>query len=286
MIALEYVSLVRKIPLAAVAGSRGSDWLLLWVFALLFSVEGVLIIVGIFPVPAVWSLGSEGSYPTYLHSAVLLFIALVAWFIFAQGYRSSGGAAAAKSGLPVLFFLGLGFLYLSMDEALELHERVFWWASGHLGIQEDIAHYRITPALWEAFFAPVFAAIGILILVTLFQHRYQLPWAFRLGLAALGLWALALFQEFIQLTFLVGKGLWFGAAVWIEESSEILASTLFLVAITLILRWYLNRPWRDRGVQRRQSVLRLKVAAISTNSALTLIRQRFRNTQRSGKSGQ
>ena len=102
MIALEYVSLVLKIPLAAVAGIRGSDWLLLWVFVLLFSVEGVLIIVGIFPVPAVWSLGSEGSYPTYLHSAVLLFIALVAWFIFAQGYRSSGGAAAAKSGLPVV----------------------------------------------------------------------------------------------------------------------------------------------------------------------------------------
>lgn len=237
-------NLTRNIPLAALATSRGYDRLLLWAFGLLFSVEAVLIIVGIFPVPVVWSLGSEGSYPTYLHSAVLSSSGLIFFTIFALGYRSRGRALGALNKLPVWFFLGIAFFYLSMDEALEIHERVFWWISGHLGIQEDLAHYRITPALWEAFFAPLFAVIAILILVMLFKHRRVLPWAFRLGLTAMGLWSLALFEEFLQLTFFVGRGLWFGSAVWIEESSELLGSTIFLVAAVLIIRWHLGRIWK------------------------------------------
>ena len=41
-------------------------------------------------------------------------------------------------------------------------------------------------------------------------------------------WSLALFEEFLQLIFFVGRGLWFGSAVWIEESSELLVSTFFV----------------------------------------------------------
>ena len=111
--------------------------------------------------------------------------------------------------LPVWFFGGLGFLYLSMDEALELHERGSRLVFEYLGIQDRIAHYQLTPALWEAVFAPVFVAIGLLILWVLFQERHRLPVAFRLGLAALGFWALALITEFFEMTYFIHSGFWF-----------------------------------------------------------------------------
>ena len=235
----------RAFHLAALPECRDHDRILLWGFAALFSVEAALIVANIFPIPLLWRLGDEGSLPTFLHSAILATVAFIFWSMFAVGLWDR--AQTTVKYLPVWFFGGLGFLYLSMDEALELHERGSRLVFEYLGIQDRIAHSQLTPALWEAVFAPVFVAIGLLILWVLFQERHRLPVAFRLGLAALGFWALALITEFFEMTYFIHSGFWFGAAIWVEETSEIIASTLFLVASALIIRRILSRG-RKEGI--------------------------------------
>jgi len=234
----------RTSTLAALTEVRGPDKVLLWGFASLFSVEAALAVAyAVYPIPSVWVLGDEGSVPTFLHSAILATIALIFWGIFAVGLWDRDRAQVTIKYLPVWFAGGLAFLYLSMDEAMEFHERVSRRVFEYLGIQDRIAHYELTPALWEVVLAPVFVIVGLLILWVLFQERHRIPVAFRLGLAAIGIWALALVTEFFEMTYFIHMGSvgpfnWYGVAIWVEETSEILASTIFLVASALIIRRY------------------------------------------------
>ncbi len=217
------------------------DRLLVRAFTVLFTLVAVLIVANIFPVPPFWNLGQEGSLPTFVHSAILATVALLFWSVSIRGWRDP--ARARIKYLPVWLLAGVGFLYLSMSEAIELHERGSRLVFEYFGIQESIDHYRVTPALWEAVFAPVFIAIGGLILVVLFQGRHRIPAAFWLGLTAIGFWALALITEFFEMTYFVHMGrYWFGAAIWVEESSELLGSSLFLLAVALIARVLFAQP--------------------------------------------
>ena len=52
----------------------------------------------------------------------------------------------------------------------------------------------------------------------------------------MAIWALALVTEFVEMTFLIEHRFWFGAAIWLEESSELVGSTVFLVAAVVIAR--------------------------------------------------
>ena len=112
--------------------------------------------------------------------------------------------------------LSVGFIYLSMDEAIELHERGLRLVFERLGIYDRILHYELTPALWEVVFAPIFAKIGLLILTLLFQERWRAAPAFLLGFVALAIWALALVTEFVETTYFIEHHFWFGAAIGLE----------------------------------------------------------------------
>jgi hypothetical protein len=149
----------------------------------------------------------------------------------------------------VWFFAGLGLLYLAIDEALELHERISDWVFEFLGIPSRIVHYELTPALWEVAMAPLFVGIGLMILLILYWEKNRSQAAFKLGLIAIGLWASALLVEFLEMTYFIhmeprGSFTWFGAAIWLEETCEILASTVFLLASIMIL---------NANIQRRRS---------------------------------
>ena len=230
------------------------DNLVLWGLGALFLVEALLIVANIFDVPTTWSLGDEGSLPTYLHSGILCGVALIFLYIFGVGLRHRHQPAETIDYLPVWFFGALSFIYLSLDEALELHERGSRLVFEQLGIQDRIIHYDLTPALWEVVLAPVFVGIGLLILWVLFQERRRSEIAFRLGMAAIGLWALALITEFFEMTYFIHMGsvgpfTWFSIAIWIEETSEILASTVFLAAALLIIRRILGWGNFERAKQ-------------------------------------
>ena len=232
--------LIRRMASATPADRTVLDNLVLWGFGALFLVEALLIVANIFDVPTIWFLGDEGSLPTYLHSGILFGVALVFLYIFGVGLRHRRQLAETIGYPPVWLFGALSFIYLSLDEALELHERGSRLVFEELGIQNRIIHYELTPALWEVVLAPIFVGIGLLILWVLFQQRRGSETAFRLGLSAIGLWALALITEFFEMTYFIHMGsvgpfTWFGIAIWVEETSEILASTFLLAAALLII---------------------------------------------------
>ena len=82
----------------------------------------------------------------------------------ARGWRARRQGRGGIERLPLWAALGVAFAYMSMDEALELHERASRAVFQRLGIYDRMLHYEITPALWEALFAPLFVAIALLIL--------------------------------------------------------------------------------------------------------------------------
>ena len=125
----------RTSPLAALAEVRGPDKVLVWGFAALFSVEAVLVVAyAVYPIPSIWTLGDEGSVPTFLHSAILATIALIRWSISAVSLWDRNQGQVAIKHLLAWFVGGLGFLYLSMDEAMECMLSNPLRQVGHLGI--------------------------------------------------------------------------------------------------------------------------------------------------------
>jgi hypothetical protein len=73
------------------------------------------------------------------------------------------------------------FLYFSVDEAAEIHERASLKLWQSLGLWDQVGH------IWEAAYAPLFGLIALLSLTLMLGHRRHLaafPWP---GLAALGL---------------------------------------------------------------------------------------------------
>jgi hypothetical protein len=240
---------------------KGRDRVVFWSFAILFSAESILITAYNFIIPSIWTLGDEGSIPTFLHSAVLAGTAAVMRLILSVRLSADHTEDVHVASRAVWFLVGLGFLYLAMDEALELHERISHWAFEFLGISSRIAHYELTPALWEAVMAPLFVAIGLMILLILYWEKNRSQAAFTLGLIAIGLWASALLVEYLEMTYFIhmkprGSFTWFGAAIWLEETCEILASTMFLLASVLILNANIQRrrsPNKDEPAQEDSS---------------------------------
>ena len=206
-----------------------------WGFGVLFVTVAVFVVLNIFyPRPA-WNMAREGNLATYLHSGILMAIAVTFWAVFALGGRRHHGRTLVP-GAIIWLLGGFAFLYLSLDEAMEVHERIFAKVFQELGLWDRVLHYQLSPALWEALFAPLFGAIGVLLLVVLLRHRQRVRDAFRLGMGAMALWAYALAMEIIGLVFLRGSVFGYTFAVRTEEIAEMLGSTLFLVALALIAR--------------------------------------------------
>ncbi len=202
----------------------------------------VLTVWSFFPMPQVVHLGREANIPTYFHSAVLVAIALTFWTAMGleSGWRAVG--RLRPSGSAIWFFGGAGFLYLALDEGLRIHERVAALTFKALGVWDRMTHYEITPAWWEALFAPLFGAIGVVVLTLLFRYRRRMRAFFVLGLVAMGFWGTALVLEFVQLTYLIGVQPWFGVAVFTEELFEMMGSSLFLLASVLLVRSFAGPP--------------------------------------------
>jgi hypothetical protein len=197
---------------------------------LLLGVEAALIVANVWRMPGALRLGHEGGFPTFLHTGVLFTVAAVYWTVYAAGRRAR---RRGDTGLrrPSLWFLGgFGFVYLGLDELLQFHERGSARVFEALGIDDRIARYELTPALWEVIFGPLFALIGVIVLGAIFLERRRVRSALPIALAAMAIWALALAIEFVETTYFIDEEFWFGAAIWLEETSELVGSTVFLIA--------------------------------------------------------
>jgi hypothetical protein len=210
------------------------------VFGILFLAEAVLVALNAVASHWTWNLSLERNVPTYYHSAILVAVALTLWCVGGLGSVWRRRAALPVHQAPLWLATGALFLYLAIDEAAEIHERAgpkLWQA---LGLWEQLEH------IWEAAFAPLFGLIALLMLTLMLRHRRQLPAFLWLGLASLALWGTALVLELMQLTFLPSREPWYALAVNVEETLEMVASTLFLLGCALFLRrtlgWDRPRP--------------------------------------------
>jgi len=204
--------------------------ILIRVFGILFLAEAVLVALNAFSSHWTWNLSLERNVPTFYHSAILVAVALSLWCVGGLGTVWRNRAALPVHWAPLWLATGALFLYLAIDEAAEIHERAGPKLWNALGLWDQLDH------VWEAAFAPLFGLIALLLLTLMFRHRHHLAAFLWLGLAALALWGMALVLELMQLTFLPSMQPWYALAVNVEETLEMVASTLFLLACALFLR--------------------------------------------------
>jgi hypothetical protein len=173
----------------------------------------------------IFSLSYEGNVPTW-YTSLLLFATAALLFVI--------GAEARKSRAPFgahWYALGAGFLYISMDEVVSLHEHAGWLRLG------GVLYFS-----WVIPAAVVVALVGLSYLRFLMhlqrktRIRFIVAGAIYVGGAVgmelpLGYWTeRAGTNNFV-----------YGAIDWVEESMEILGVTLFLLSLVDHLR--------DRGVR-------------------------------------
>lgn len=175
----------------------------------------------------VFSLSYEGNVPTW-YTSLILFSAAALLFLIAAEARESRAPFALH-----WLVLGAGFLFISMDEVVSLHEQTGW-----LRLRGVLYFSWVIPA------AVVVLLVGLSYLRFL-KHlpprtriRFLIAGAIYVGGAVgmelpLGYWTeMAGTNNFV-----------YGAIDWVEESMEILGVTLFLLALVDHLR--------DRGVELR-----------------------------------
>lgn len=138
-----------------------------------------------------WNIAREGSIPTWFSSAqahmlgaTVLLIAVV--------------KAANSSRLITFIWIGIGlfFLWIGIDDVAEIHERLGAAIRNKL---EDIsgAESNIPSFAWQAFLAPVFAAIGLFIALFLWREFWRKRLVHYL-IFGFGLWVVAQIIDYLE----------------------------------------------------------------------------------------
>jgi len=201
---------------------------------LLFLVSGLVSVLGLgaelvhqlvpsahSPILPLLSLSVEGNLPTWYSSLLLAGCGLLLLFIGA-GVRQAGGGFVRRWRL-----LGVIFLYMSLDEAVELHE--------HLG--ELVELHGVFYFSWVVPAGLFVLALGLAYLPFLkhlpahTRRRFLLAGTIYVGGALvlelpLGYWAERAGRD----------NLIYGLLDWVEESMEIGGLTLFLLSLLAYLR--------------------------------------------------
>ena len=240
--------------IAMEAQRSSQDRALFWVFLALFLALVLLIVINVLGAPRTLNLARDSNIPAMYNSVLLLGIGATCLSIYALATRWRRIAFSAAHIPRFWLWVGIAFLYFSIDEAVMIHERVANNVFQAMGIWDKIVGGEITYALWEALYAPIFGGVCLMMLILLFRHRRAYPWSLWVGLAAIGSWGLALLMEFVGLTFFWQDQDLFIKMGYVEEASEIMGSTLFLLAVALVLRG--TAGWDRRRAGRRVSVQR------------------------------
>jgi len=172
-----------------------------------------------------FSLSIEGNFPTWYATCLLLCCGLLL-LVIAASVRQTGASFARRWQ-----FLGCVFLFMSLDEAIEIHENL-----GRLFDLAGVLHGVL-------FFSWVVPASFFLLLMGLlylpFLLRLPAPTRWRVVLAGSLYVGGALLLELPLGAWTVRHGhdnLTYALIDWVEETLELLGATLFLLSLLGYLR--------------------------------------------------
>ncbi len=168
------------------------------------------------PLLQFFSLSVEGNFPTWYAALLLAGCGFVLWAI------AAGARQTAAPFQRHWTFLGAVFLYMSLDEAVELHE--------HLG--EIVELHGVLFFSWVVPAAVIVLLLGIAYLRFLkhlpVKTRWRFIWAGTLYIGGalvlelpLGFWAERAGRD----------NLAYALIDWVEETLELLGASLFLLAL-------------------------------------------------------
>ena len=202
-------------------------------FAVLLLFEACLVLIYLFdvfagmprPVHILFDLDAERTIPAWFSSAQLSCIGLV--LLLSRFWPQQPHPEVAWFFL----FTGLGFLFLSIDEAFELHEKV----TGLLRPFEWIPRFRGNHGIW----IPIYLIVMIL-LAFLFRHAIAAlfqayPRRIRIVLAGLAVFFIgAVGMEVISYQYVRPLGqssIWYKLEVALEEFLEMAGASLVLYGV-------------------------------------------------------
>lgn len=216
-------------------------WILMVVFGGLFLLEAVLLGLNVFHMRPAWDLNVEKNFPTYFSATLLASNASLSVLIFLFALVRRLFKHAHPIALPGLWLiLAMAFAFLAMDEANEWHERITNVVMDQLGIKG-----RVSLAFWEVVYSPFLAMTGGAMALLIIRNRRTAMDFSRTALVAAILWGVALVMEYVGLSIVGGIDEGFKASYMIEETCEMLGSTLFLLASVFLLREYKSGTWKE-----------------------------------------
>jgi hypothetical protein len=173
------------------------------------------------PVLPMFSLSVEANFPTW-YSSLLLAACGVLLFAIAAGVRQSQGPFYRRWAL-----LGAVFVYMSLDEAVELHE--------HLGEIVDL--HGVLYFSWVVPAGILVLLLGLSYLPFLKHLPKRTRWRFVLAGAIYVGGALVLELPLGWWAERAGRhNVVYGLLDWVEETMEIVGATLFLLSLLGYLR--------------------------------------------------
>lgn len=165
-------------------------------------------------------MGREANLPTYWSALVLLTAGILLLLIAGDARR------AARPYVAHWFVLGCGFVYLSFDEAAQIHEGVIAMMWLHFFERGEGIWYYV----WYVPMIPVL--LVLLIAYTRFlRHlplRYMVQFLFAAGLFLGGAVGMDMVEAQLDYT---GRTNWIDVSQLIEESMEIAGVTVFIHAL-------------------------------------------------------
>lgn len=170
-----------------------------------------------------FNMDSEAVLGAWYPSALLL---VVAFFAF-MNYNLERLATKGMWPLGWLGIAAISFL-LSMDEVAAMHERVGLWFQRKVG---GIAFLPEAYA-WVLALAPFILAVVVFYILFFLRQLRKVPLLRNLGLIGLACWINAIVFESIAQTLFTARTIHIERAI--EESSELLGTTLFLIVFAIL----------------------------------------------------
>ncbi len=143
------------------------------------------------PLRRVFNVTREDSAASWLGNSQTLLAGLTAWWI--QRMLAEHNARSSRGGWRVVSVL---FLYMAVDDGMQLHERLgsaaYYLPASPIPLLEAFPSYP-----WQVLFVPVFGALGLYVLVFLWRDLGGGALRFMV-VAALGLQGLAIILDFFE----------------------------------------------------------------------------------------
>lgn len=160
------------------------------------------------PIKRLFDITLEDGLPAWFAETQTLFVALIAWAIYAVAGRSKADRVRRVGWC----FSAVLFTYMAVDDGTRLHERIgtaYRQASQStdaptvpVGDDEEPVPSPVSAGgfpsyAWQVIFVPAFALAGLALLVFLWRELRD-PGAFRWVLAGLACWVVAVGLDFIE----------------------------------------------------------------------------------------